>query len=194
MSNKENLPITTNEESDAFDEIFYANHGVGDTPLDNEMIKIGNSLDPNLPTLKECTFAKLVVKGSSPREAYMNAFGFTGKEFHSITYSRNAKKLLDRPRVAKFMYDLQMKAASLINEDLANIVFELNEDRKLARDLGQPSAAITATKTKAQLLGLMDEKRVTNNITVNLSDEQKKLLLGRVGEVIDADYEVIEKE
>lgn len=194
MAIKENLPIVAEEDSDPFDEIFFSKHGVGDTPADKELAKIGNSMDPNLPTLQECVFAKLVVKGSSPKEAYMEAFGFNGTEYHSITYTRNAQKLLERPRVARFVYDLQRKAAELMQEDMANIVSELNEDRELARALGQPSAAITATKTKAQLLGLMDEKRVTNNITVNLSEEQKKLLLGRVSEVIETDYTVDSKE
>lgn len=190
----DNLPVTTEEEAEAFNEIFYANHGVGDTPMDKELAKIGNGLDPNLPTLQECNFAKMVMNGSSPKAAYIESFGFTGKEYHPVTYTRNAKKLLERPRVARFMYELQSKAAALLQEDMANIVNELNEDRKLARDLGQPSAAIAATKTKAQILGLMEEKRVTNNISVNLSDDQKKLLLSRVGEVIDAEYEVIENK
>lgn len=194
MTIKENLPIVTDEDNDPFDEIFFSNHGVGDTPVEKELSAIGNSMDPNLPTLKECVFAKLVVKGSSLREAYMEAFGFNGSEYHSVTYTRNAKKLIERPRVARYIYELQRRAAALMDEDMANIVNELNEDRVLARALGQPSAAITATKTKAQLLGLMDERKVTNNITVNLSDEQKKLLLNRVGEVIDADYEILEKD
>lgn len=95
--------------------------------------------------------------------------------------ARHAEKILKRPRVARKMYELRQRIAEMEDEDLHSIIQDLNSDRKLARDLGQPSAAISATKVKAALLGLTQEKKQTTNITIDLSDRQKQELLSRIG-------------
>jgi hypothetical protein len=97
------------------------------------------------------------------------------------------------------MFELRKAMAEFEEQDMLSLITELNADRQLARDLGQPSAAISALKLKAQLLGLTEEKKVTNNITVNLSDDQKKALLSRIGsrisprdnDIDDAEYEEV---
>lgn len=181
---------------DAFDDIFFSKHGVGDVPIDKELANIKHQINPNIANARELEFARLVVRGENKVNAYIKAFGYDGTEFHRTTFYAHTNRLMKRPRVATAIYDLQKKVEDLAGEDMAQLIKELNEDRKLARDLGQPAAAISAVKVKASLLGL-DNVQPTNNITINLGDEQKKQIIERIGKqliaknAIDAEYKVI---
>jgi hypothetical protein len=182
--------------SDEFDAIFFGKHGVGDVPIDSEFAVIAHQMNPNEPTLPELMFCRFLVKGDSQPDAYMKAFGYDGSEYVRDTFGRMAYRLLKRPRVSKALFEMKEKVNALMNEDLATLVSELNDDRKLARDLGQPSAAIAAVKAKANLLGL--DQSTTQNMTINVSltDDQKGQLLSRIARrsssrIEDAQFEVI---
>lgn len=182
-----------------FDDIFYSKHGVSDVAPDKEQRELGHAMDRELPTIQEVDYALRVAKGENHTDSYIIAFGFKGDELSRQSFSNASRKIRSRPRVSKKIIELKEKAAAIAEEDLPNLIQELNEDRKLARDLGQPSAAITAVKTKANLLGLEQSGSVTNNVNLNLSDEQKAQLLDRVSKRIDApapidvDYEVVDE-
>jgi len=184
------------ETKDEFDEIFFSKHGVGDVPIDAEFVVIAHQMNPNEATLPEIHFCRFLIKGDSNADAYIKAFGYDGTERGRDTFSQMAIRLLKRPRVAKALYVMKEKVNELVNEDLATLVSELNDDRKLARDLGQPSAAIAAVKAKASLLGLDQSTGGNMTINVSLSDTQKGQLLNRIGKrlnhTIDSyDYKVI---
>jgi hypothetical protein len=86
-----------------------------------------------------------------------------------------------RPRVAIKMQEMYEKLVEFEEQDMVDIISEINEDRKLARDLGQPAAALSAVKLKAQLLGhAKKDAPITTNITMILSDEQKRAMLSRL--------------
>lgn len=186
------------------DDIFFKNHGVGDTPEDQEMARIGNHLNPNFPTFKEIEFCKMIANGVNKKEAYIKAFGYNGNELKPKSFESNARRLLERPRVGKYLYDLQEKMVNTSLEDVHKLVDELNEDRKLARDLGQPGAAIQAVKTKAGILGLEQKTHVHYNISDSLSEDQREQLLKRIGrssakntennQIIDAEFTDITDE
>lgn len=186
------------DNQDEFDEIFFSKHGVGDTPQDNELEAMAHRLDPNQPTYTEVQFVKLILKGMERKRAYIQAFGYEGTEMKDRGFREASLRLLRRPRVAKKMYELQQMIREAEDEDLSKLIKELNDDRKLARDLGQPTAAIAAVKAKANLLGL-DTVSSTTNIKIDISDEQRAQLVDRVKSrlnkpVIDAEYTEVTDE
>ena len=64
-------------------------------------------------------------------------------------------------------------------DDINSIITQLDQDRAFAYQQDNPSAAVSATNSKAKLLGLLDpdkEKKVPSKITIEWSTE---------GEVID---------
>lgn len=186
------------------DDFFFSKHGVGDKPLpvEEEFNSIRNSLNPEEPTGQEIDFCRRIIKGENKTEAYIAAFRYEGDELKRDSFSSNARRLLTRPRVAKELHKLRKKAQALAGEDIASLVAELNEDRKLARDLGQPAAAIGAVKAKAAILGINEPKSAIENTTINLQiskDRQNELLsrlgnkiLNKTSPPIEAEYEVID--
>ena len=173
--------ISKIETPEDFDDVFYATHGLGDNPVTEQVEAIRHMIDPNEPTLQEVRFVKQLIKGTNPLEAYRKVFEMPVERMSNKAVHSAIARLLQRPRVARKMYELREMLMEMEEVDLMDIVHDLNEDRQLARDLGQPSAAIQATKVKATLLGLSKENKTTQNITVNLSDSQKKQLLSRIG-------------
>jgi hypothetical protein len=196
-----NHPLIEKEDTNLpFDEdLFFSKHGVGDTPVTEREVVLRNIIDPNEPTLQEIRLCKNLIKGMGSIDAYIKAFDYRGDEMTRSGFSSACARILKRPRVALKMYEMRKAMADFEEEDMLSLITQLNSDRQLARDLGQPSAAISALKLKAQLLGLTEEKKVTNNITVNLSDDQKKALLNRIGsritprndDIDDAEYEEV---
>jgi hypothetical protein len=183
----------TEAEKDLLDEIFFGRHGVGDLAIDQELVALKREVDPNVPTVTESEFARLVAKGESKVQSYIKAFGYNGTEHSMDVFQVYATRIMSRPRVGNLVQDIKERAYKLALEDVGTLVEQLNEDRKLARDLGQPSAAIAAVKVKASLLGLDQSTTNTTNIVVNMNDEQKSQILDRIGrrlrspDVVDAE-------
>jgi hypothetical protein len=190
--------IEHGSETTLFDEeLFFSTHGVGDNPVTERELVLHNLIDPNEPTLQEIRLCKNIIKGMSNIDAYIKAFGYKGDENTRNGFSSACARILKRPRVAIKMYEMRKAMSDFEEEDMLSLITQLNSDRQLARDLGQPSAAISALKLKAQLLGLTEDKKIINNITMNLSDTQKRSLLDRIGsrvsprndDIDDAEYE-----
>lgn len=178
---------------DEVDELFFEVNGVSDNPINEREISVVHMIDPNEPSLSEVRFCKNIIKGLSKVESYRKAFEVDKDKASDKAVHGAVDRLLKRPRVARKMYEMREMLMEFEDQDLMTIIQELNADRKLARDLGQPSAATAATKLKAQLLGIGDSKTHTNNITINMSDDQKKSILSRIGHrVLDAANPAIE--
>lgn len=186
------------EEQDEFDAIFFAKHGVGHDPVSEEDKKIMHSLDNTKATYQEIEFVRLFFREGNITDAYIQAFNYDGTEHRRDYFTKLANRLLERPRVLAKLNEYREKAQALADEDVANLIYELNKDRDLARSLGQPSAAIAATKAKATLLGLEKQSVNNMNIVLDLSDDQKQNLLSRIGsrlsknqtneQIVDAEY------
>lgn len=182
---------------DPFDEIFFSKHGVGHDPVSEED-KIISSLDNTKATHQEIDFVRIFFREGNVTDAYIKAFGYSGDEHRRDYFTKLANRLLDRPRVLKKLNEYREKAQALADEDVANLIHELNEDRKLARSMGQTAAAISAVKTKAQILGLEKSTVNTMNVVLDLTDDQKRNLLGRISKrlsssqsnenIIDAEF------
>lgn len=118
---------------------------------------------PVLDNARHERFAQELAKGKSATEAYAAA-GYKPDD-------GNATRLTGNDRVKARLAELQAKAAEKTLVTVEDIVAQLDEDRKFAREQGAASAAVTATMGKAKVLGLIIEKAENININHDVTDE-----------------------
>jgi hypothetical protein len=99
-------------------------------------------------------FAQAVAKGKSQVDAYRVA-GFVPNDGH-------AARMAAKPDVRERILELKERAAEKAECTVADIARQLDEDREFARELQNPSAAISATLGKAKVLGLIIDKAETS--------------------------------
>ncbi len=182
-------PVVKEDDLYDFDDIFSSTHGVGDAPVatfggsfDSPLAAAVALIDPQVANLREIRFCKNMIKGLSKTEAYIKAFEFNGTEHPRQYFAQAAYLLCKRPRVAIKLQEMHQKLVEFEEQDMVDLIAEINEDRQLARDLGQPAAALSAVKLKAELLGhRRKDPPVTNNVNLILSEDQKRDMLARIG-------------
>lgn len=111
---------------------------------------------PPLENARHERFAQGLAKGKTQEQAYIDA-----------GYSENgarvsASQLLTNPNVAARVAELQERAAMRVELTLADIIAEIEQARiaALAAETVQASAAVSASKAKAELLGLGANKKI----------------------------------
>jgi len=72
----------------------------------------------------------------------------------AATVNRCAKELVDNPKIAARIDELQTEHRKRHDITVARIIKMYLEDRELAHQLGNPSAAVSATTGLARLYGL----------------------------------------
>jgi phage terminase small subunit len=107
-------------------------------------------------TVKREAFARAYVECGNATQAYRLAFKCDG--FQPSKIASRAISLLQQEDVAALIQELRDKAAKRNDITVDNLTQMLLEDRKLARDLGMPSAAISAVRELGKLHGLMVDK------------------------------------
>jgi phage terminase small subunit len=95
-------------------------------------------------------FAQALAKGKTQIEAHASA----GYKSHD----QNAARMIGNERIKARVAELQERAAEKTVCTVADIAAQLDEDRKFARQLDNPAAAISATMGKAKVLGLIVDK------------------------------------
>lgn len=105
---------------------------------------------PPLENARHEKFAQELAKGASACAAYVEA-GYKAND-------GNAIRLKGNERIAARVEELKGAAAERAVITIHDIADQLDEDRTFARDLENPSAAISATMGKAKVLGLLTEK------------------------------------
>jgi phage terminase small subunit len=126
-----------------------------------------------LPNPKWEAFAQARAKGKSADQAYALA-GYR-------PHRQNAARLMTNDAIKARLAELQGSAAERAMVTVETIADQLDEDRRLAHQKGQASAAVAASMAKAKLYGL-DVERVQVESThrfANLSDEQLRFELAR---------------
>ena len=118
-------------------------------------------------TQKREVFARAYVECGNAPQAYARAFNC--ENFQPSKISSRANLLLKQVEVAAFIAMLREEAAKRNDITVDNLTQMLLEDRKLARDLGNPSAAIAAVRELGKLHGLMVDK-VSLSIDKKLAD------------------------
>ena len=99
-------------------------------------------------------FAQLIAEGKTQQEAHR----LSGYK----PCAASASEIRNNPNVAERIAYLQEQAASETVFGLAQAVAQIDEDRAFAKELQQPSAAISASNTKFKLLGLITDKAVVD--------------------------------
>lgn len=107
-------------------------------------------------------FCQGLAAGKTRSQAYIDA-GYSPNGASS-----NAIKMSDLPEVKARTEELLSRAATRAELKASDIQEMLLQDRTLARNLGQPSAAIRAAELLGKVLGMFAEKR---EIKVGLLDE-----------------------
>jgi phage terminase small subunit len=107
-------------------------------------------------TAKQEAFCKSYIETGNATEAYRRAYDAKGMADNVIHVK--ACELLKHGKVAVRIKTLQAKHAERHEITVNDLVKELEEARSLAKDIGQASAAVSATMGKAKLLGLVVEK------------------------------------
>jgi len=115
---------------------------------------------PALDDDREELLAQEIAKGASQAVAYLNA-GYPAKD-NKVAAAACSRLLRKRPLINERVTELKaMLRTSELNEKFKGEVDELTalffEDRNLARQLGQPSAAISALNSIAKLHGRMSD-------------------------------------
>lgn len=124
-------------------------------------------------------FAQELASGK-PQSAAYEAAGYKPDEPNASRLTRNDKV---RARVA----ELQTKAAVRAEITKADVLAMLIEDRKLARDLEQTSAAIRAAELLGKEIGMfVDRKEVRTGKLDGIEDDQLDALIGAVESIVAA--------
>jgi hypothetical protein len=113
---------------------------------------IANMAKPKL-SMRQENFCQLLARGIPPFRAYPLA----GYKAHVA----NCYRLSDNERVKRRLAEIGARMMKKTEVTIESLLDDLAEDRELARELGQPSAAIAATQLTAKLCGLLVERKET---------------------------------
>ena len=102
-------------------------------------------------TPKQELFAQVYLETSNASEAYKRAYN---TQANANTVNRKASQLLKHPEVIKLLAELKAETRQRHKLTIDDILQELEQSRLLALENIQCSAAVTATMSKAKLLGL----------------------------------------
>jgi len=108
-------------------------------------------------TIKQELFAQAYIETGNASEAYKRAYD---TQANANTINRKASQLLKHPEVIKLLADLQAIHRQRHKLTIDDILQELEDARQKALNSETPqcSAAVTATMSKAKLMGFMDKK------------------------------------
>ena len=109
-------------------------------------------------TPKQELFAQVYLETSNASEAYKRAYN---TQANANTVNRKASQLLKHPEVSTYIIEQRAAQRKKHKLTIDDILQELEQTRLLALKNKQCSAAISATMSKAKLLGL-DKKAGTN--------------------------------
>jgi len=110
---------------------------------------------PPLSNARHERFAQELAKGKTQEQAYIDA----GYEPDNAR-SQASRLMSTNANISARVAEIQGKAAKKVELTLADIIEELQEARELSRVNGQGAAMVSASKAKAELLGLGAAKKI----------------------------------
>lgn len=111
---------------------------------------------PALANLRHERFCRAFIKTNVAARAYLKA-GYETTTRGSLDTA--ASRLLRHVKVKRRLTELKQQMADRNRITVDSLLQDLADDRKLARTLGQPSAAIAATQLSAKLVGLLVDRK-----------------------------------
>jgi len=128
-------------------------------------------------TPKQEKFVQVYVECGNASEAYRTAYAAGGMKPETV--NRKAKELLDNGKITARIRELQAAHRKEHDITIESITAMYLEDRELAHQLGNPSAAVSATTGLARLYGLDKQvHHVRNDPIQELLDEITGTSLG----------------
>ena len=113
---------------------------------------------PTLPNPRHECFARLYIQTGNAAASYRKA-GFTPTTRSGLDAA--ACRLARKGKTQRRIMELRGQLAKRNAVTLDTLLDDLAADRVLARELGQPAAAITATMNQARLVGLLVDRKET---------------------------------
>lgn len=108
-------------------------------------------------TAKQENFCQGVAKGLTYSDAYRQAYDAKKMKMEAINIA--ASRLMDNPKIELRVEELKKRALKRYDLTVDDIVEELEDARKIARELGQSSAMVSASMGKAKLFGMIVDKK-----------------------------------
>lgn len=105
-------------------------------------------------------FCRVYIETGNQSEAYRQAYP-RSKKWKSDSVHVKASEMMALGKVSLRVKQLQAQHAKKHEVTVDSLTRELEEDRQLARELGQPAAAVSALNVKARIHGL--DKQVLSN-------------------------------
>lgn len=118
-------------------------------------------------TPKQEAFALAYIETGNASEAYRRSYDADGMK--PTTINRKAKSLLDDGKIAARLDELRAAHLERHNLTVDDISRMLQEDRKLARELETPAAAVSASMGLAKLYGHLTDK-VETTVTFDIAE------------------------
>ena len=116
-------------------------------------------------TLKQDKAVRKYVECGNMSEAYR--YAYNSENMKPETINRKAKFLFDQGKIRARVEMLQAEHRERHNVTVDSLTVELEDARKLAIEIQNPSAAVSATTAKAKLHGLLIEKRQLESMSKN---------------------------
>ena len=110
-------------------------------------------------TPKQEGFCMSYIETGNASEAYR--LHYNAEKMKPDSVNRLAHELLHNIKITSRIKELRSLVTEKYICTAESLAKELDEDRELARDLGQPGAAVAAVNAKARLFGL--DKQVISN-------------------------------
>jgi phage terminase small subunit len=125
-------------------------------------------------TEKQEAFCRAYIECGNASEAYRNCYDCSNMNQDSV--NRTAKKMMDNVKIASRLHEMRAPIIEKHNITVDSLIAELEEARlaALCAETPQASAAVSATMSKAKLVGL--DKQVI---------ETKDDLAGAINKLID---------
>lgn len=125
-------------------------------------------------TAKQEAFCLAYVETGNASEAYRMAYE-VGENTKPETVWKRSSELLAEGAVTGRVAELKAMATERLMVTLESLTAELDEARKLAKEVANPAAMTGATMGKAKLHGLLVEKQEIKSFTVTISGDDADL-------------------
>lgn len=107
-------------------------------------------------TVKQEGFCTAFVETGNASEAYRRSYN--AEKMKPASVNRKAKELLDNGKITARVEELRAAALERHEFTVDDMIVQLDEDRKFARECGSAAAAVSASMGKAKVLGLLVDK------------------------------------
>ena len=109
-------------------------------------------------TQKQTAFALAYLETGQPSQSYRDA-GYKCDRMSDKAISVEANRLLNVPSVSLAVEEGRREARERCQVTIESLTADLEQDRQLAHQASNPTAAVAATMAKAKLHGLADGER-----------------------------------